>query len=391
MIKVVLSLFLLVSVSYATSPFQLLCGSTFNNSYVSLFNLSTSSGYFFNNVSLTPIEPSGSPNMTVSFELQVCGAVSSRNSNCSNSNSAVNFINSAGECYSAGEANVAAWMQIPSLNGVSLVYYHGANISHTQEYSTRIYFECNPDMTNDTLAMANMTYEHYDVDIAQFHFTVQTATVCSIYSVPAPQVPDVINNCTTSFRGSLLNFTSLISANGSYSYVNSTGIVDAQHGYPNNPATTSEIQICRNISQSLYNCASGPAHVVSTASNGTRICISTGDVAAYAWSLNPDTNGGVSLIYYHGDLVGNSSIATYSSRIYLECPGIVGLPSGSALNTLYYEHFNVDASQYHYVMYTYSACPANFLTTGSVTTTHHTSSASLIFASIGLIVAALVL
>lgn len=63
---------------------------------------------------------------------------------CKDTNSAVNIINLENNtCVSAGEANVAGWEYASVTDGASLIYYHGINITHTVDLSTRIYFVCN--------------------------------------------------------------------------------------------------------------------------------------------------------------------------------------------------------------------------------------------------------
>ena len=90
--------------------------------------------------------PSSLPTLLTSYLhlSQICQAAQTRQSSlCTNPLSAVNVL-ANNTCLSAGEASVAGWNLNPSNNGASLIYYHGVNITHVNDWSTRIYFECAP-------------------------------------------------------------------------------------------------------------------------------------------------------------------------------------------------------------------------------------------------------
>jgi len=345
------------------------CGFSYSNgTYVSLITLATK--YSFVNTPPSHVPPQYEPQNNVTLEIQICGSLNtSFPSLCTNANSAVNIIGN-GTCTSGGDVNVGAWELNPSGNGISLIYYHGDWVSPTQGYSTRIYFECQENITDD---QAVLTYEFLNPLFYQYHLIIYTQQVCADYAVSPPSTtpPPVI--CGTSiWENYFLNLSSTVISSGGNLYPNITGT------YPDSnvtqPPITIEAQICGNVNSYYASLCTipSPANVINTTAN---TCTNLGDITAYAWDLNPNSGAGVNLIFYHGALVG--TVETLQTRIYFECPPLFETPLSQ--NVLHYEHYAADAFSYHFAYITYAACPPNRITTS--TTSANTSSASILSSS----------
>jgi len=278
----------------------------------------------------------------------------------------VNIISPDGQtCTSAGDVNVAAWQLNPSGNGVSLIYFHGDWVSHIDAYSTRIYFECQENITDDQVVLV---YEFLNPIFYQYHLIIYTQRACADFAVtpPAPVTPSV--TCGTSiFYDYPLDLSPTIIPNGGILYTNVTG------GYPGTnitqPPITIEVQICGNVQTSFPDLCTipSPANLINLTA-GT--CTPLGDISTYSWDLNPDSNEGVNLVYYHGGLIG--TVETLQTRIYFECAAVFkDLPVN---DVLFYEHYTESAYSYHFVIQTFAACPPNLLTT--TTSTSSTTSST---------------